>query len=190
MPEPNATVDPFDSAGVRLPTEGKGYSCTDSATDVKLVAALGAPVPSENAPGTGVISVDIPFAAEGEVIECEWGCGIVPDNTNLTPATLFGCIVGIADSATIPFTAFMQSGSGAVANLTLTDVGDVGGKTAFAVPAGIVYPLTVFLAYSADGDALISSERAVALAGTPAFLKVQRVKRERVLQMPPATNLI
>ena len=75
MPEPNATVSPFDSAGVHLPTEGKGYSGTDSATDVELVAALGAPVPSENAPGTGVVSVDIPFAVGGEVIEVEWSCG-------------------------------------------------------------------------------------------------------------------
>lgn len=194
MPEPNATVDPFDSAGVRLPTEGKGYDGANSATDVKLGPALGGPLPANNVvPGPQTfIQVDIPFAAEGEVIEVEWNCGATPDNTNLNPMTLFGVIPMVVDSSTIPQVFFLQSGVDSSlpgAGVALGDFVSLHGKTAFVVPGGIVYPLTVSLAYTSDGDATYGNNQAVSLSPDPPNLAVQRVKRERVLLVPP-NNLI
>src|SRR5262245_1455609 len=106
MPEPNATVNPFDSAGVRLPTEGKGYSGSLSAAQAPAPPAFGSPLPANNVvPGPRTfVSVDIPFAAEGEVLELVYGCGFVPDNTNLTPATFVAIVPGVVDSALVPFT--------------------------------------------------------------------------------------
>lgn len=193
MPEPNATVDPFDSAGVRLPTQGKGYSGTDSATDVTVGPALGSPVPANNVlPGPQTfVAVDIPFAVGGEVIEIEWSCGFTPDNSNLTPATIVGVSPGVADSALVPFTAFLQSGicTSEPASLGLLEFANLTARTAFEVPDGLTYPLTVFLTYSADGDAIIGNNQVVGLTPQPCNLLVQRVPRERVLQMPPE-NLI
>jgi hypothetical protein len=193
MPEANATVDPFDSAGVRLPTEGKGYSGTDSATQVAIAASFGVALPANNVlPGPQTfVAVDIPFAAEGEVIELEYGCGFVPDNSNVTPATFVAILPVVFDAASVPFSASLQSGistSEPVA-LALTDFPFLTARTAFEVPAGIVFPLTVALLVFADGDALIGDNQTVGINPAPANLLVQRVKRERVLQMPPQ-NLI
>jgi hypothetical protein len=192
MPEPNATVDPFDSAGIRLPTEGKGYSGTDSATDVTIAAALGGPVPQNNVvPGPQTfVAVDVPFAAGGEVIEIQFSSGFVPDNTNLTPATFGLMLAGIADSSLVPQQFFVLEtlGSTTPVALALTDVATIAGQGAFEVPDGLVYPLTVFLVYIADGDAIIGQDQTLGFFPTCSF-RVQRVKRERVLQVPPA-NLI
>jgi hypothetical protein len=192
MPEPNATVSPFDSAGIHLPTEGKGYSGTDSAADVNLVAGFGLPVPQNNVvPGPQTfVQCDIPFAAGGEVIEVEYSSGFFPDNTNLTPATIGLMLVGFADSSLVPQTAFVEESLGSTTPLALalTDVATIAGQAAFEVPDGLVYPLTLFLVYITDGDALIGQSQALGFFPCCSF-RVQRVKRERVLQEPPP-NLV
>lgn len=193
MPEANATVDPFESAGVQLPTQGKGYSGTDSATNVAIGAALGGLVPQNNVlPGPQTfVAVDIPFAAPGEVIEVTWSFGATPDNSNLTPGTLIGAFPGISDSSLVPQTFFLQSGicTSQPAALTLTDFANLMARTCFEVPPGLVYPLTVFLTYSADGDFLIGNNGVVGLTPMPVNFLVQRVTRNRVLELPPV-NLI
>jgi hypothetical protein len=190
MPEPNATVDPFDSAGIRLPTQGKGYSGTDSATDVAVAAAFGAPVPVDNAapgPAKKFIAVDIPFAAEGDVFELRYMMGIRADNTNVTPATTFSTLVGVIDSGVAGF--FIQSSSDSSPNATiaLTDFVDLKCDTTFTIPVGVplVYPLTVFLVYFSDGDALIGQNQVVGVNPPPCSFMVQRVPVERTLSMPP-----
>lgn len=193
MPEPNATVSPFDSAGVRLPTQGKGYSGTDSATDVAIAAAFGSPVPQNNTvPGPQTfVFVDIPFAAGGELVEVEYNVGVRADNANVTPATTFTTLVGLADSALVPNTFFLQSSidSSPNATIALTDFVNCRAKTVFEVPDGLTYPLTVFLVYFSDGDALIGENQSVGVNPAPCNFSVQRVPRERVLLMPPQ-NLI
>jgi hypothetical protein len=190
MPEPNATVDPFDSAGIRLPTQGKGYSGTDSATPVTIPAAFGSPVPVDNAapgPLKKFIAVDIPFAAEGDVFELRYMMGIAPDNTNVTPATTFSTLVGVVDSGVASF--FIQSSIDNSLNLAiaLTDFVDLKCDTTFTIPVGVplVYPLTVFLVYFSDGDAVIGNNQVVGVAPPPCSFMVQRVPVERVLAMPP-----
>lgn len=192
MPEPNATVDPFDSAGIRLPTQGKGYTGTDSATDVAVAAAFGSPVPVDNAapgPAKRFISVDIPFAAEGDVFELRYQMGIRADNSNVTPATTFSCLVGLADSSLVPQTFFVQASIASSPNATiaLTDFVQMGCDTTFTIPVGLtlVYPLTVFLVYFSDGDALIGNNQVVGVNPPPCSFMVQRVPVERTLSMPP-----
>ena len=193
MPEPNATVAPFDSAGIHLPTEGKGYSGTDSATQVAVAASFGTPLPANNVlPGPQTfVAVDIPFAAGGEVVEIEYGCGFTPDNTNLTPATFVAVLPVVFDSALVPASFFMQSGvsTSEPFALALTDFAFLTARTSFEVPDGLVYPVTVALVVFCDGDALIGDNQNVGVAVAPCNLLVQRVKRERVLLVPPQ-NLI
>jgi len=192
MPEPNATVDPFDSAGIRLPTQGKGYSGTDSATDVAIAASFGGAVPVDNAapgPAKKFIAVDIPFAAEGDVFELRYQMGIRADNSNVTPATTFSALVGLVDSSLVPQTFFVQASISSSPNLAiaLTDFVQVGCDTTFTIPVGlvIVYPLTVFLSYFSDGDALIGNNQVVGVNPPPCSFMVQRVPIERVLASPP-----
>ena len=193
MPEPNATVDPFDSAGVRLPTQGKGYSGTDSATDVAIAAAFGSPVPQNNAlPGPQTfVFCDVPFAAGGELIEVEYNMGARADNTNVTPATTLTTLVAVFDSALVPASFILQSSidSSPNATIALTDFVNLRARTVFEVPDGMVYPLSVALLYFSDGDALIGNNQVVGVNPAPCNFTVQRVPRERVLSMPPQ-NLI
>jgi hypothetical protein len=100
-------------------------------------------------------------------------------------------VPGIADSSLVPQQFLLQSGisTSEPLALALTDFAFLTARTAFEVPDGLVYPLSVFLLYFSDGDALIGDNQAVGVNPAPANLLVQRVKRERVLLMPPQ-NLI
>lgn len=180
MAEANATVDPFESAGVVLPTQGVAYAeqVFEAGNPVPIPATAIAYLPRSSIDPTP-IGVTIPHAVEGEVLDIAWNVGMLPDAAGV-PATLGLVAVLIEDAA---LNTYLPEQSTASTILTASGLlfGLASAGIGFAVPPGMVFPITVRMIYLANGDALFGG-----FAGCAA-LRVRRMKRTNVLQMPLTT---
>jgi len=191
MPEPNSTVDPFESAGVRLPTEGVGYaSASGLAAFYTVPASPVIPSPIPNELGTA-LAVLVPFAGVGEILEIE-SCLPMTQDVAGGPPVLETLIAApfINDSRAVPGPrAWVATGGIMLATLpavipTPAQVQHMQSRVAFQVLATMQFPLLVTIGYVADG-----AFNTGGIIGVPS-IKVHRYRRERIVQLPTQDLLV
>jgi hypothetical protein len=186
MGEPNQTVDPFLSAGIRLPTQGIGYDGVDELTVPSFSLDLTlTPFLPRNVAGDP-IAVVIPIAAVGDIIEVDATGTLASDLTAVTPATFATIGCAFQDSSTVPIVNSIANCS----NFSPLD-NSVNNydtiyqqRNAVLVPATWVFPVTVFIVAVGDGSALLYTN---SNAGFSSFiLKVKRYPIGRSIGLPTA----
>ncbi len=184
MGEPNQTVDPFLSAGIRLPTQGIGYDGVDEPTAALALVLAGGTAAIPRNLALDPINVVIPTAAVGDIIEVRAVGSFASDLTSGTPATfaLFG--VGFQDSSTVPIVNAIANCS----NFSPLDNSVNNYDTIFQVvnavevPPTWVFPVTVFCVYSNDGDMLLYTQGNAGFSGF--VLNVKRYPIGRSIGLP------
>lgn len=187
MGEPNQTVDPFLSAGIRLPTQGVGYDGVDDPINpvIQLATAIaGAVIPRDQA--LNPMSITIPFAAVGDILEVDCTGTFASDLTSGTPATfaLFG--IAFQDSATIPNTnAIVNCSNFSPLDQSVNNYDTIyQQRNAVQVPAFWVFPVTMFALYINDGDMLLYTNSNGGFSGF--ILNVRRYPVGRSIGLPTA----
>lgn len=177
--EPNATVSPFDSAGVRLPTQGIAYDSSDLEAVKNTLAATAAGFVPHSAINPDNVQVIIPLAYVGEVIDVEIAGHV--NAAAIGGGTTFSLGVFMTDSGAIPRTWVCQMLPTTV-NLSTSDVvrnlyAHVGLEVQSAL--AIVFPLTLFLIYTTDGNVEYNGSNGVM------SIRAQRVPNGRLLDVGP-----
>lgn len=187
MPEANQTVDPFLSAGIRLPTQGVGYDGTDEPVVpvLNLATSIGGTVIPRNVAGDPM-AVTIPFAAVGDILEVDATGTFASDLASGTPATfaLFG--LAFQDSATIPnVNAIVNCSNFSPLDQSVNNYDTIyQQRNAVQVPAFWVFPVTMFALYINDGDMLLYTNSNGGFSGF--ILNVRRFPVGRSIGLPTA----
>lgn len=188
--EANATVSPFDSAGVPLPTEGVAYNQT-LITEGTLVLDVNSPnsdaVPIVAAPVPGAqdyYTCYIPHAQPGEVLDVEFEMPVIATDP-LTPPDSLVVVSLIADDRVAPSPRIWLPLNNATVVLFKTpdDVYMARLRYAVEVPLEFTGGLTVGAFYTVAGDPGATVDYNAGATGT-GFMKVRRYRRERILTLP------